>query len=360
MNTARLIIMRWLKPSLLILLISLVILINPNLKDSKSQITGKWTGAYGVQYPYIDDYDELASRGINLILSNISSEPAEWEKHYLAIVKHDFKFIPVLWGTNQTAWSWNHSANEWELDIEKYPHSLGAQFLQFLRDHPDYLEHTYAIYGFHEPFNLENPETLSPDKIRKFWQQIHGEEFPDQQVKIYGESISWNSGCANGCVDFDAIGLYNFARCGLFRLGKYRIIEAVSGKDGLLIRLGACTNNRKSLFKAGGDLIEAIYDFSQQSAPAPDGSRTQFFALIQTFSQENPGLIYRMPDVEEMYEWGTQIVYPRRNHLAGMQWYVFRFDGLYDLTLGDNRYDVAGADRWEMIDEVADVLSGLD
>jgi len=345
----------------LILLFLFFILFVLIIKEDGNQITDitDWDSVYGAQYPSIEDYDELVSRGINLVVNNITTEPGEWDRYYHAVVERDLDIIPILWGADQTAWVWNQASNEWELDINKYPNSIGATFLQYLRDHPNSLQHTYAIYAFHEPFNPENPKLVSPDKIHKFWQQIHEEEFPDRALKIYGESISWNSACANGCVDFDAIGLYNFTECGLFELLKYRIIEAVPSKDGLLIQSGACTNNRNRALKAGRNLIDTLYEFTQQSSPAPDGSRTQYFVLIQTFAQDNPNLIYRMPDADEMFEWGTQIAYPQGNKLAGMQWYVYRFDGLYDQTLGDNRYDIKGADRWKTISDVADVLFGV-
>jgi len=110
------------------------------------------------------------------------------------------------------------------------------------------------------------------------------------------------------------------------------------------------------MIRAGKALIDALYDFTQQSTPAPDGSRTKIFALIQTFAQKNPGLNYRMPDAREMFDWSSQIVYPQGKRLAGLQWYVFRFGDLYDQTLGDNRYDGKGLDRWETISAVADVL----
>lgn len=343
---------------LFLTLILLFVLINDENR-SQGISSSEWNGAYGVQYPYIEDYNELVSRGINLVVNNITPEPGEWERFYRAIVEHDLEIIPVLWGADQTAWTWNQEANEWELDFHKYPDSLGAHFLQFLREHPDYLEHTFAIYAFHEPFNPENPKQVSPGRIRKFWQQIHEEEFPNQALKTYGESIGWNSACANGCVDFDAISLYNFAECGLGGFLKYRVIEAVQEKDGLLIRSGPCTYSQKKVIQAGKELIDALYGFVQQSPPAPDGSRTRFMALIQTFAQNNPGLIYRMPQAWEMYEWSSQIVYPQGEKLAGLQWYVFRFDGLYDQTLGDNRYDEAGVDRWETISDVANVLFGV-
>lgn len=321
--------------------------------------TTDWNGAYGAQYPNIEDYDELSSRGVNLVVNNITTKPGEWERYYRAIVAHNLEIIPILWGVDQTAWIWNVEAEEWELDINRYPNSRGAQFLQFLREHPEFLKRTFAIYAFHEPFNPENPKPISPGRIRKFWQQIHEEEFPIQELKIYGESISWNSVCSNGCVDFDAVDLYNFTECGIGGLLKYRIIEAVPGKDGLLIRSGSCTFNRQKVIRAGKELIDGLYDFAQQSPPAPDGSRTRIFALIQTFAQKNPGLSYRMPDAQEMFEWSSQIVYPQGNKLAGMQWYVFRFDGLYNQTLGDNRYDENGADRWQTIEDVADTLFGV-
>lgn len=334
------------------------LLFDLNSEDDVDQQVFHWDGAYGAQYPYIADYAELASRGINLVVNNITTEPAQWERYYREAVNQNLKIIPVLWGDDQTAWRWNQEANEWELDINKYPESIGAQFLQFLRVHPIYLENTFAIYAFHEPFNPENPRFVSPARIRRFWQQIHEEEFPNQALMIYGESISWNSACTNGCVDFDTIGLYNFTRCGLFGLWRYRTFSAVPSKDGVLIQPGSCALNQKRIIQAGKQLIDDLFEFIQASPPAPDGSRTRIFALIQTFAQENPGLSYRMPQAEEMYAWSTQIVYPEGEKLAGMQWYVFRFDGLYDQTLGDDRYDAKGADRWQTIREVADVLFG--
>ncbi|OGO34547.1 MAG: hypothetical protein A2W35_05995 [Chloroflexi bacterium RBG_16_57_11] len=343
----------------LFLLFMLLAVIFRNENANQPTDVTDWKGAYGAQYPYIEDYNELSSRGINLVVNNITTEPGEWERYYRAIVEQNLEIIPVLWGADQTAWTWNKEAEEWEIDINRYPNSRGAQFLQFLKEHPAFLEHTYAIYAFHEPFNPENPKLVSPSRIRKFWLQIHEEEFPNQRLLIYGESVSWNSACANGCVDFDAIGLYNFTKCGLGGFGKYRIIEAVPAKDGLLIRPGSCTSDRQRIIRAGEDLIDALYGFAQQSPPAPDGSRTSFFALIQTFAQSNPGLSYRMPRADEMYAWSTQIGLPQGNKLAGIQWYVFRFEGLYDQTLGDDRYDERGVDRWKTISDVADALYGV-
>jgi hypothetical protein len=321
--------------------------------------TTNWEGAYGAQYPDIEDYEELHSRGINLVVNNITTETGEWEGFYHVIVEQDLKIIPILWGVDQTAWLWNQEVGEWELDIKRYPGSRGAQFLQFLREHPEYLEHTYAIYAFHEPFNPQNPKLIDPSRIRKFWEQIHQEEFPRGELMIYGESISWNKACANGCVDFDVINLYNFAECGLGGLMKYRIVDAVPGKDGLLIQSGPCSFSPKKAIQAGRELIDTLYEYVQQSPPAPDGSRTKFMALVQTFAQKNPGLNYRMPQAGEMFEWGSQIVHPQGEKLAGLQWYVFRFDELYDQTLGDNRYDEDGSDRWEAISDVGDVLYGV-
>jgi len=343
---------------ILFFLLILLFVLSSDKNANPAADESEWDGAYGAQYPFIEDYDELSSRGINLVVNNITTEPGEWEKFYSAVVEQDLEIIPVLWGDDQTAWSWNQEAEEWELDINRYPDSIGAQFLQFLRKNPGYVEHTYAIYAFHEPFNPQNPKLINPSKIRKFWQQIHEEAFPNHELMIYGESISWNSACANGCVDFDAIGLYNFTECGPGGLLKYRVIEAVSGKDGLLIRSGSCTFSQKKMIQAGQELIDRVHEFIQQSPPAPDGSRTKHFALIQTFAQSSPGLTYRMPDAREMLKWGSQIVYPRGGKLAGVQWYVFRFDDLYDQTLGDNRYDEEGADRWETISAVAAVLFG--
>ncbi len=170
----------------LILLFLFLILFVLIIKEDGNQITDitDWDSVYGAQYPSIEDYDELVSRGINLVVNNITTEPGEWDRYYHAVVERDLDIIPILWGADQTAWIWNQASNEWELDINKYPNSIGARFLQYLRDHPNSLQHTYAIYAFHEPFNPENPKLVSPDKIQKFWQQIHEEEFPDRTLRV--------------------------------------------------------------------------------------------------------------------------------------------------------------------------------
>jgi len=319
-----------------------------------------WEAAYGVQYPYIEDYSELASRGINLVVNNVHTDPQEWERYYQAVIAHNLMIIPVLWDIEQTAWKWNAENSEWELDINKYPTSTGAQFLQFLRDNPIYLSHTFAVYSFHEPYNPESNAQVSSSQMKKFWQQIHDEEFSAVNLKIYGESISWKRECANGCVDYDALGLYNFAYCGLGGRYQYRPYNITSDPDGLSIWFGPCTTDKKAVIAADKRAIDAYYEFIQSTPPAPDGSRTQLFALIQTFAKDNPSadIVNRMPDAWELYEWGTQIVNAKKDKLAGMQWYVFRFGELYDFKLGDNRYDTECADRWKAIKDVANVLLG--
>ena len=145
-----------------------------------------WEGVYMVEFAQPEDFADLRSRGVRQVLQNVTLDPDVWEKHYSAAVKHDVKLIPVLWGTHQPAWQCNEKNGEWELGVDKYPASTGARFLEFLRNNPRHLAHTFAVYSFHEPMNPENQVLVSPDKQRKFWQQIHNEQFPNGRLKIYG------------------------------------------------------------------------------------------------------------------------------------------------------------------------------
>jgi hypothetical protein len=335
-----------------------ILLIVGDARDAVVVQPSNWEGAYGAQYPYTDDYEELAGRGLNLVVNNVTRNQSEWERYYSAAVANNLEIIPVLWGVGQTAWSWNTAADEWELDINKYPDSTGAQFLEFLRDNHTYLHHTFALYSFHEPFNPDSPAQVSATRMQKFWRQIHEEEFPQGELKIYGESISWRHDCANGCVDYDAITLYNFAYCGLDGDYHYRVSTIYPDADGFIPGYGECTTDRYAAIEAGKQHIDDYYDFVQSSPAAPDGSRTRHFALIQTFAKDHPSstLVNRLPTTWEMIEWGTKIVNTRKHRLAGMQWYVFRFGDLYDFTLGDNRYDAHGCDRWQAVSDVASIL----
>jgi len=102
----------------------------------------QWEDVYMVSFANAKDFPDLKARGINVVLLNVSHDPVTWDKCYGAAVTNNLRLIPILWGTEQTAWQWNPGNAEWELDRRKYPDSIGAKSLDFLRGNPRYLSAT--------------------------------------------------------------------------------------------------------------------------------------------------------------------------------------------------------------------------
>jgi hypothetical protein len=317
-----------------------------------------WEGVYMVHFAQPEDFADLRSRGVRQVLQNVTLHPDVWQEHYSAAVEHDLKLIPILWGTNQTAWQWNRKNSEWELSVDRYPASIGARFLDFLRNNRRYLAQTFAVYSFHEPMNPENEVLVSPDKQRKFWEQIHTEEFPEGSLKIYGEDVTWHEECKNGCVDYDSISLYNFARSG--NRDVYRPVHIE--KPGPLRIQGWAdhpTRDREKVVENGRRVIDIYCDAALEAPPASDNSRTRYIVLIQTYAMSaSKDWCNRLPSAREMRAWATEIVGERRDRLAGMSWYCYRqAAGHYTHWLHKDRYDDRGEDRWQVISQAGQLLS---
>jgi hypothetical protein len=310
-----------------------------------------------VHFAQPEDFGELRSRGVRQVLLNVTLNPEAWEACYAGAVKHDLSLIPVLWGPQQTAWKWNEGNAEWELSAEKYPASTGARFLEFLRKNARYLAHTFAVYSFHEPMNPENEVLVNPDKQKKFWQQIHAEEFPGGSLKVYGEDVTWHEECKNGCVDYDSITLYHFARSGKHDIYRPVHIEK-HGPVGIRTWADPPTPDRTNAIENGKRVIDVYRDAVLRAPTSSGNSRTEYVVLIQTFAM--PGhkdLCNRMPSAGEMRQWAAEIVDSRRDKIAGMAWYCYRrAAGHYTHWLRKDRYDQQGQDRWRAIREVGELL----
>ena len=336
--------MRSLLKSLIVIVIILILGVCSS-SEVKAQ-TSDWQNVYGVEFAEPADFSDLRSRGVNTILSVVGTSQTSWDTYYQAAVSNNIKLIPMLWGSGQTIWTWNSNAAEWELSINRYPNSIGAQFLNFLRNNPADLNQTFAVYGFHEPFNPQNPGGMvSVDQQRRFWQQIHNEEFPGRQLNIYSEDIS--HACPNGCADYDHLTLYNFANCDG---GIYRNLNSNG------VGYSSCTNSQTEAINTSRAHLDWYYNNIHTANPAPDGTYTKLIALPQTFAMNYSNLWNRMPSAAEMYAWGTEIVGQRKARLAGMLWYPYRFGDLYHTKLYTHRFDSIGADRWAEITNVANFL----
>lgn len=309
---------------------------------------------YMANYAYPQDFAELAKRGINTILTDLSSDGSDWSATYQAAIAHKLKLIPLIWGDNQTIWAWNDRAKEWELNAEKYPSSVGAQFLKFLKENPKFLAQTFAIYSFHEP--LWEPDKTGCDRLKKFYQQITEQEFPDGSLLVYGEDITmgWpdSGACLSGVVDYESHHIYPFAQIGDFR---YRAFNHQNNY------YDPPTNDLESVIQAELAYIDARLARYAASPPAATGRRPKPILLIQTFAAivEEPGLWNRMPEAWEMETLASRIVLERKDKIVGLAWYPFQNPSSnYTHWLARDRYDTTGADRWEVITKVGGLLLG--
>jgi len=306
-----------------------------------------WEGVYGVEFANTSDFPDLAGRGVNTVLLTVGTAESNWKSYYDAAVSNNIKLIPMIWGNNQTAWVWNSTAGEWELNITKYPNSIGAKFINFLKTNPAYLARTRYLYAFHEPFNPQG-STVPLTRLQKFWIQIHEQEFPNNQLKLYGEG--YLPGNINGSVDVAHIGAYNFAYNG--STAGYR----PGSRNGSAY--GPFTADLNEATAATADNIDWYYNTTHSASPAPDGSYAKWLFLPGTFAFDNPGMGMwnRMPEAWEMRTWAEKIAQVKKTRLAGFLWYPFRFSSLYDHNLYDDRYDTSGADRWSEIQTSAQIL----
>lgn len=89
------------------------------------------------------------------------------------------------------------------IDVTRFP--LVQRFLRFLRENPHCREQTLAVYSFHEP--LAEIAHTNPAPLKKFNQLITKEIFRTDEVKMYGEDMTyvWPQGkeCLTGVIDYE-------------------------------------------------------------------------------------------------------------------------------------------------------------
>src|SRR5262245_8212871 len=324
-----------------------------------------WQGVYGVsgidRARLEQEFTQLPSLGINLVIQNVmfeedNSDPRYpcWKQYYAAAIRHNISLIPVLWDPrkDQTVWDWSAASGEFELDASRYPNSPAARFLRFLRKDPAYLSHTFAVFSFHEPFNPENGHAQrTVAQQRKLWRQIHQDQFPNGELKLYGESITHVSGCENGCADYAGLGVFSFASCN----GKplYSAIDVVPAPQGVDFSTQLCVTSASEAIQRVKAYLDAMYSRSHDAPPAPDGTFTTFLPLIQTFVAPLPE-VSRMPSAAEMRQWAQQIVLARKDRVLGMGWYPWgQVASTYTSWLSKGRFDTIGADRWGAVGKIA-------
>ncbi|MDB4614746.1 hypothetical protein OAH18_03545 [bacterium] len=359
--------MKFVQDSLVLVLVTIWMFLSSQCVFAQELVKGKsagdWENLYMANYVQAEDLPVLRKLGVNAVLMEIESNPQAWKNAYQAVAKHEMRLVPVLWGKHQSIWKWNTKQQEWELDSAKYPKSKGAKFIEFLKSDERARQHTLAVYSFHEPWYMGEREkgkkkrkgTVEPERQRKFWQQIR--QIFDGKMKVYGEEVTWVPECKNGCVDYDYVTLYSFAKrdgvAGYRPGGRFQVGDF--GIDGSQ----APFQNDKSKAKAmEHKQIDLMHRMIQTAPAAPDGTRTKLIALMGTFAHdEEPDLWNRMPTSDEMREWGREIIRPNRHRLAGMGWYAFRNPtDYYKQVLFTDRMDPAGKDRWQAIGDVFDLV----
>ncbi len=303
-----------------------------------------------VNYPEVDDFELLARLGVNTVLIELDSDMKSWDATYAAATRHGLRLIPLIWDSSseQSIWRWDTSRNEWQLDLSRYPESVGAALLRFLKDRPAYLEQTFAIYSFHEP--LWKPELYSPARMKVFYRQITQDIFPGGRVRVYGEDITmgWEQSdeCLTGVLDYETHNVYPFVDT---PQGRYRPFDVVCNC------YGAPTNDRSATLQAELAALDERLRRYAAADPAPTGRRPQPIVLMQTFTDgDYTDLWNRMPSAEEMEEFATMFLHQRRCQLKGLGWYPFRLvSDNYRACLHKDRFDEAGADRWEVLRRIA-------
>ncbi len=305
---------------------------------------------YMTNYASVEDFPTLAGYGINTLLIDLEADGSDWVTTYETAIQHNLRLIPLIWGIDQTIWVWNQSAQEWELNQNRYPNSTGAQFLAFLKANPRYLAQTFAIYGFHEPLNSE-VGFVSCSQMAKFYQQITQEEFPNEQLFVYSEDLvlGWpdSENCRSGIQDYEVHTLYPF--CTSTR-GKYRPFNVEENW------YYDPTNDLDFTLQAELAHLDERLRVLAEAAPAPGtGRRPKVVVLIQTFSAQvdEPELWNRMPSAEEMHQFAEYVLSQRGDRIGGLAWYPFELVATnYTAALKTHRYDPSGADRWAVMGEI--------
>lgn len=303
-----------------------------------------------MNYVEIEDFGLLAQLGINTVLVELNPNGDDWRATYEAAARHRLQLIPLIWNQDagQSIWQWDENRNEWQLDRDRYPNSIGAAFLGFLKDHPDYLSQTFAIYSFHEP--LWQPEKTGPERLKVFYRQITEEIFPGGSVRVYGEDMTmgWERSdeCLTGTLDYENHNVYPFVNT---PQGRYRPFDVLGNY------YGEPTDDRAASIQAELACLDERLRRFASAPPAATGRRPQPIVLIQTFEDsEYTDLWNRMPSAEEMEQFASAFLTARKDQLKGLGWYPYRQAAdNYRACLHTHRFDETNADRLEAIHQIS-------
>lgn len=264
-----------------------------------------------MNYVTEDDFALMNKMHINTVLVELKNDAESWRTTYDAAIKHDLAIVPLIWGHDQSIWEWNELAKEWELDDRKYPMSVGARFLRFLRENPRYFQQTLAIYSFHEP--LAQPEKTGPQRLKKFYQQIHEEIFTGQNVQVYGEDMTfvWPQAdeCLTGVLDYEIHTVYPFVNS---PRGRYRPFLPEG-------HYGEPTSDLHKVLDLQRQTIELQLKRIQEAKAAANGRKPRLILILQTFvDADQEDLWNRMPDAEEMETVASYLLEHFRERIAGI------------------------------------------
>jgi hypothetical protein len=300
-----------------------------------------------VSYARPADYPDLARRGVNTVLIELQTDGSDWGPAYQAAVDSQLRVVPMLWHGDQTAWTWNSKNDEWELDPDRYPMSVGARFVRFLKANPALFQQTFALYSFHEP--LADHGRVEPKQLRAFYRQMTEQVFSNTDVRIYGEDITmgWKESdeCLTGVLDYESHNVYPFCTS---PGGRYRPFDAGANE------YAEATDDLDAVLKLEVAALDARLARYARAKPSRKNRRPKPILLIQTYaSRQQPALWNRMPTASEMQSVAAHFVKLRGDRVAGLSWYPFRNPSEdYIKTLQTDRFDDDRADRWNVIDHI--------
>ncbi len=303
-----------------------------------------------MNYVEPEDFAKIASWGINVVLVDLEASESDWVRHYESAIRHHLQLIPLIWGDDQALWTWNEKAGEWELSVERYPNSIGAQFLNFLRSNPRYLKQTYALYGFHEP--LADPQQTGCDRLKKFYRQITREEFPEGTLRVYNEDFSMGWDGSDQCLDeithYESHNIYPFAKN---KAEIYRPFNPESQE------YDPPTNDLNATLRGEIDTLDKRLSRWANADLPPTARRPRVVVILQAFAAEGErdrwNLWNRMPTASEIQQFAQHVLEQRGDQIAGFAWYPYEpVAEEYRQVLKTNRYDEQGGDRWEVIRKI--------
>lgn len=310
----------------------------------------KRTPVHMMNYVTLDDFPLMRDLQINTVLAELAQDGSNWKDVYEAALRHSLQIVPLIWGQDQSIWQWNEKANEWELNAQRYPNSIGAKFLRFLQDHPHYRDQTLGIYSFHEP--LAQPEHTNPPKLKKFYQQITEDIFQGEDVRVYGEDMTFvwpqSHECLTGVLDYEVHTFYPFANSSR---GRYRPFLPEG-------HYGQPTSDLAKVLDWQRQVIERQLNNINQAKPAKNGRKPELIVIMQVFvDPTEKGLWDRMPEADEMSVAANYLIEKLGDRLAGIAWYSFRQAAThYTHWLHKDRYDKHHRDRWRVVAEIGKKL----